>query len=498
MNSWPAFEREASGVLPGAPLYSDPNQIEEMNIRRGLVPRRQPAEHRGTDDHNPSSKQFRRNATLKKSDHLYEERFELPGGRIVQNVGFLADMDARNDDGDGAHEYQYAGAGSRTDVQETSIGPSSQQQQQQLRKAVIKLSIADPPEPPPRSVWNEHYRDDSDGDDDDDDYHQFALRQQQQKKQDLVQKAQLESEQQREQVARAKAELLEKARNMDRFKKEQARKRQQLVEDAERKAMMRRDEEERKALRRREQQQQLLMQAQAQQRTRAIQQQQQQQSVVRRTMYSPPVVAAVDDRMEELDPRTLDAASWMDQKIMDLIQFIKQYGHLGNYNQNEIEFGLLFEKLSPQMDALSGVCRTAKKYGVIYWDDSIEHLLQGRHDHVKIILLKDTHDGVKIQRRHASQLVHRSMNDTVPTHDTCAVCQKSVYPMEMVRASGLTYHDKCFKCAYCGVLLKKNDFHVSADGNHRCRKHHEAFEKQRFAQTAKTLGEDTREARSFF
>lgn len=51
---------------------------------------------------------------------------------------------------------------------------------------------------------------------------------------------------------------------------------------------------------------------------------------------------------------------------------------------------------------------------------------------------------------------------------------------------GRTYHRECFRCAGlstgkdCDAVLAMNNYFVAADGKHRCKKCHIAFERARF------------------
>ncbi|KAI3727604.1 hypothetical protein L6452_16222 [Arctium lappa] len=56
------------------------------------------------------------------------------------------------------------------------------------------------------------------------------------------------------------------------------------------------------------------------------------------------------------------------------------------------------------------------------------------------------------------------------TQDKCAVCHKTVYPLEKVTVEGEFYHKQCFKCAQGGCKLTPSNY-AALDGNLFCRPH---------------------------
>ncbi|XP_024995405.1 LIM domain-containing protein WLIM2b-like [Cynara cardunculus var. scolymus] len=56
------------------------------------------------------------------------------------------------------------------------------------------------------------------------------------------------------------------------------------------------------------------------------------------------------------------------------------------------------------------------------------------------------------------------------TQDKCAVCHKTVYPLEKVTVEGDFYHKQCFKCAQGGCKLTPSNY-AALDGNLFCRPH---------------------------
>ena len=182
--------------------------------------------------------------------------------------------------------------------------------------------------------------------------------------------------------------------------------------------------------------------------------------------------------LEDLDPRAIEAAMWTDKEIRKLIAEIKSRGYVGADGKHEITFGQLFEETGNIFDALSGICKTAKKYSVVGYD--AEQLWQGTNDTTVIKLLKETHDGVEIKRRKKSSLVQVPVKAATSFGSgslsgqgaKCHVCQKTVYQMEFVGASDKAFHKTCFRCTTCMRVLQMNDYAVGADMKFYCTAHH--------------------------
>ncbi|XP_028769182.1 LIM domain-containing protein PLIM2c-like [Neltuma alba] len=56
------------------------------------------------------------------------------------------------------------------------------------------------------------------------------------------------------------------------------------------------------------------------------------------------------------------------------------------------------------------------------------------------------------------------------TQDKCAVCTKTVYPLEKVTLEGECYHKTCFRCAHAGCPLTHSSY-AALDGVLYCRHH---------------------------
>ncbi|XP_024996652.1 LIM domain-containing protein WLIM2b-like [Cynara cardunculus var. scolymus] len=56
------------------------------------------------------------------------------------------------------------------------------------------------------------------------------------------------------------------------------------------------------------------------------------------------------------------------------------------------------------------------------------------------------------------------------TQEKCAVCKKTVYPLEKVTVEGEYYHKGCFRCAQGGCFLTPSNY-AALDGNLFCKPH---------------------------
>eukprot|EP00040_Diaphanoeca_grandis_P022700 m.122504 g.122504 ORF g.122504 m.122504 type:complete len:529 (-) comp28926_c0_seq1:688-2274(-) len=191
-----------------------------------------------------------------------------------------------------------------------------------------------------------------------------------------------------------------------------------------------------------------------------------------------------DDEWEDLDVKAIEAAKWTDGEIRKLITIIKSMGQLNENGQHYVTFGVLFNETQNIFDALSGICKTAKKYNVVSF--APEQLWQGRHDHEHVTLLKDTHDGIEIKRRKKLSSVKSNSSlgfnrsQTNNATNKCHVCTKTVYPMEYLGASDKSFHKNCFRCFKCKHKLEQNNYFVGQDNNFRCQAHHREFEMSAF------------------
>lgn len=79
----------------------------------------------------------------------------------------------------------------------------------------------------------------------------------------------------------------------------------------------------------------------------------------------------------------------VDHEIGLLIQEIKRLGTPNSNGQTSVKFGVLFadDKCANLFEALVGTLRAAKRKKFINYDGQL--LLQGVHDNVDIVLLKD-------------------------------------------------------------------------------------------------------------
>jgi len=47
-----------------------------------------------------------------------------------------------------------------------------------------------------------------------------------------------------------------------------------------------------------------------------------------------------------------------------------------------------------------------------------------------------------------------------PASEFCFFCRKRVYIMERMSVENVFFHSQCFKCEYCGVILRTNTYSV--------------------------------------
>lgn len=186
-----------------------------------------------------------------------------------------------------------------------------------------------------------------------------------------------------------------------------------------------------------------------------------------------------DDEFETLDTRAVDAARWTDKVIVQLIGEIKTRGSVDGAGRITVTFGKLFDETADIFDALVGILKTAKKYNVCAFNK--DQMWQGADDNEIITLLKDTHDGILINRRKNANL------RTAPTggkttgfgqtsgatlQKKCHACGKTVYPMEYLGASGKAFHKSCFRCATCNNVLKATSFCTADSASFYCEPHY--------------------------
>jgi hypothetical protein len=170
------------------------------------------------------------------------------------------------------------------------------------------------------------------------------------------------------------------------------------------------------------------------------------------------------DEYETLDVRAVDAARWTDKVVIQLIDEITKRGEKNSAGQYVITFGKLFDETANIFDALVGIIKTAKKYHVVHANK--DQLWQGQDDNEIITLLKGTHSGVLINRRHRTKVGGGTPakskgfggNSMANQQQKCHVCKKTVYPMEFVGASDKAFHKSCFRCKTCNCMLKSNDY----------------------------------------
>ncbi|KAI5670544.1 hypothetical protein M9H77_10908 [Catharanthus roseus] len=65
----------------------------------------------------------------------------------------------------------------------------------------------------------------------------------------------------------------------------------------------------------------------------------------------------------------------------------------------------------------------------------------------------------------------------IGTQQKCKACEKTVYPVELLSADGISYHKSCFKCSHCKGTLKLSSY-SSMEGVLYCKPHYEQLFKE--------------------
>ncbi|CAN7115830.1 unnamed protein product [Brassica rapa subsp. narinosa] len=63
------------------------------------------------------------------------------------------------------------------------------------------------------------------------------------------------------------------------------------------------------------------------------------------------------------------------------------------------------------------------------------------------------------------------------TQQKCRACEKTVYPMELLSADGVSFHKSCFKCSHCKTTLQLSNY-SSMEGVLYCKPHFEQLFKE--------------------
>ncbi|KAG2325671.1 hypothetical protein Bca4012_040169 [Brassica carinata] len=63
------------------------------------------------------------------------------------------------------------------------------------------------------------------------------------------------------------------------------------------------------------------------------------------------------------------------------------------------------------------------------------------------------------------------------TQQKCKACEKTVYPVELLSADGVSYHKSCFKCTHCKSRLQLSRY-SSMEGVLYCKPHYEQLFKE--------------------
>ncbi|KAF3492960.1 hypothetical protein DY000_02056323 [Brassica cretica] len=69
------------------------------------------------------------------------------------------------------------------------------------------------------------------------------------------------------------------------------------------------------------------------------------------------------------------------------------------------------------------------------------------------------------------------MSSFTGTQQKCKACEKTVYPVELLSADGVSYHKSCFKCSHCKSRLQLSRY-SSMEGVLYCKPHYEQLFKE--------------------
>ncbi|ESW07020.1 hypothetical protein PHAVU_010G095700 [Phaseolus vulgaris] len=111
------------------------------------------------------------------------------------------------------------------------------------------------------------------------------------------------------------------------------------------------------------------------------------------------------------------------------------------------------------------MCTYSSMDGVLYCKPHFEQLFKESGNFSKNFA-KSTEKQNDIQNRTPSKLSSMFSG----TLDKCAVCSKTVYPLEKVSLEGECYHKTCFRCAHAGCPLTHSNY-AALDGVVYCRVH---------------------------
>ena len=202
---------------------------------------------------------------------------------------------------------------------------------------------------------------------------------------------------------------------------------------------------------------------------------------------SPEVVKGEDPAEVAKQDRVQSAVDWVGGEVQKLIEEILRLGHIVPGGQTQVEFGCLFAETANKFDALTGILKTARKLGILWYEGEV--LFQGVNDRTLITLLKEDIGEINkdtfIRTPPVLPRLHRAEGSSPPGkhrkfgsgtqqygQNQCAVCGKQVYQVEFVGATDKAFHRWCFRCCVCQVTLSPTNFATIAD-KYYCTVHYE-------------------------
>eukprot|EP01098_Paradermamoeba_levis_P006577 TRINITY_DN2735_c0_g1_i1.p2 TRINITY_DN2735_c0_g1~~TRINITY_DN2735_c0_g1_i1.p2 ORF type:complete len:224 (+),score=74.11 TRINITY_DN2735_c0_g1_i1:210-881(+) len=150
-----------------------------------------------------------------------------------------------------------------------------------------------------------------------------------------------------------------------------------------------------------------------------------------------------------VEGRVEGAQEFIKKQIEKLKVWIQKLGKPDAQGIYCVEYGVLFREQN-NIDALSGVLKTARKVGVVAYE--AEHLLQGRDDHAVIRLVHPDDKQYEIVVSEKGDKGQEPEKDPfaidAKTHAIvpCYRCKVDVMPSDRVGVAGKVLHRKCFEC----------------------------------------------------
>jgi len=165
-----------------------------------------------------------------------------------------------------------------------------------------------------------------------------------------------------------------------------------------------------------------------------------------------------EEERQKIRGRRGRATAFVDKEIRAIIAIMQQKPG------RKCSYGELFRDTQDTLSALSATLAMARKKGVVDFEGQAM-LMQGTHDHVMIILLRDElEDTAVFQSVYVAPGANPFAKEPTPKGpEKCVQCGKTVYPNERVAANGKIMHKSCFRCCQCNMVLKLASYAYNGD-----------------------------------